>query len=82
VPVTIVLTNAFSIGGTIRASLNLAEYLVREGRPVEILSVFRHREEPFFAFPAGATVTVLQDRRESAPLPPLARVLRRGRASS
>src|SRR5204862_1766088 len=75
-PVTIVLTNAFSMGGTVGASLNFAEYLSAR-RSVEIVSVFRHREEPFFPIPAGVRLTVLQDRRATAPAPPLARAARR-----
>src|SRR3954447_21997181 len=74
--VTIVLTNAFSMGGTVGASLNLAEYL-SERRSVEIVSVFRHRDKPFFPIPAGVRLTVLQDRRDTAPAPPLARAARR-----
>src|SRR4051794_26891773 len=74
-PVTIVLTNAFSMGGTVGTSLNLAEYL-SERRSVEIVSVFRHRDKPFFPIPAGVRLTVLQDRRDTAP-PLLARAARR-----
>src|SRR3954453_5767853 len=73
--VTIVLTNAFSMGGTVGTSLNLAEYL-SERRSVEIVSVFRHRDKPFFPIPAGVRLTVLQDRRDTAP-PLLARAARR-----
>src|SRR4051794_35846392 len=70
-PVTLLLGHAFSMGGTVRTSLNLAEYLSQQ-RPVEILSVFRVRRDAFFAFPSGVPVTVPQDRREGAPLPRLA----------
>lgn len=73
-PVTLLLGHAFSMGGTVRNSLNLAEYLSKQ-RPVEILSIFRFRGEPFFDFPSGVPVTVLQDHRETAPLPRLARGL-------
>src|SRR5881275_460416 len=62
-PATLLLGHAFSMGGTVRTSLNLAEYLSQQ-RPVEILSVFGLRGDPFFAFPSGVPVTVLQDRRE------------------
>ena len=73
-PVTLLLSNAFAMGGTTRASLNLAEYLARD-RPVEIVSIFRRRDEPFFAFPADVRVTVLQDRRRGARLTRLALAL-------
>jgi glycosyltransferase involved in cell wall biosynthesis len=75
-PVTIVLTNAFGMGGTIGTSLSLAAYLAQR-RPVEIVSVFRHREQPFFDLPPGVRLTVVQDRRSDAPMPRLARALRR-----
>ena len=63
------------MGGTIRTTLNLAEHLARR-RDVEVISVVRRRDEPFFAFPAGrARRRALDDRRE----PPAARV---GRCSA
>jgi glycosyltransferase involved in cell wall biosynthesis len=60
--VRILLMHAYGMGGTIRTCLTLAEHLARHG-PVEIISIVRSRDEPFFALPEGVTVTVLDDRR-------------------
>ena len=73
--VVILLMSAWGMGGTIRAAHNLAGYLAAKGYRVEIVSVFRTREEPFFgSFPDGVRVSALDDRRKRAT--PLA-VLRR-----
>jgi glycosyltransferase involved in cell wall biosynthesis len=60
--VTILLQHAWGMGGTIRATLNVAGHLARD-YDVEILSVLRRRDEPFFAFPPGVTVTAIDDHR-------------------
>jgi glycosyltransferase involved in cell wall biosynthesis len=60
--VHILLTHAYGMGGTIRSALGLAEQLAPT-RPVEVISVVRRRDAPFFAFPDGVTVTTLDDRR-------------------
>jgi glycosyltransferase involved in cell wall biosynthesis len=59
--VTLLLTSAWGMGGTIRAVLNLGELLAERGYEVEILSVQHTRRVPFFKFPAGVTVTALDD---------------------
>jgi glycosyltransferase involved in cell wall biosynthesis len=76
--VFIVLWKAWSMGGTIRAAFNLAEYLTGRGYEVEVISAVRDREEPFFgAFPPGVKVTVLEDWRKDGPRRgPLQRLLR------
>ena len=61
--VTILLGSAWGMGGTIRTVHNLAGHLASRGYEVEILSVFRSRAKPFFAFPPGVRVTALDDRR-------------------
>ena len=60
--VRILLMHAYGMGGTIRTCLTLAEHLAKHG-PVEVISIVRSRDEPFFPFPDGVTVTVLDDRR-------------------
>jgi glycosyltransferase involved in cell wall biosynthesis len=64
--VHILISHAFGMGGTVRSALTLAGELA-PGRPVEIISVHRARERPFFRFPDGVRVTVLDDRRAGAP---------------
>ena len=61
--VVILLVSAWGMGGTIRAALNLAGYLA-DHREVEILSVYRRRDESFFGpFPPGFEVTAMDDQR-------------------
>ena len=59
--VRILLTNAFGMGGTIRSTFNLAGALAGS-RPVEIVSVRKHRAQPFFELPAGVALRVLDDK--------------------
>jgi glycosyltransferase involved in cell wall biosynthesis len=73
--VTILLVHAWGMGGTIRTMLNVAGRLAAR-HEVEVLSVLRKREEPFFPFPPGVTVTAADDRRPGAGGRP-ARLLRR-----
>jgi glycosyltransferase involved in cell wall biosynthesis len=72
--IRILLHNAYALGGTVRTTMNLAGELAQR-HEVEIVSVRRHAERPFFGHPDGVAVSVLDDR--VAPAPPLARVLRR-----
>ncbi|NWF28630.1 glycosyltransferase family 4 protein [Streptomyces sp. PKU-EA00015] len=60
------LHNAYGIGGTIRTTFNLAEALA-ERHDVEIVSVFRHRDEPTMGAPAGVTMKHLVDLRRKSP---------------
>ena len=63
--VVILLANAWGMGGTIRTVHNLAGHLATS-HEVEIISIIRRRERPFFEFPAGVTVTTLRDLRPGA----------------
>jgi glycosyltransferase involved in cell wall biosynthesis len=75
----ILLVSAWGMGGTIRAAINLAGYLAADN-DVEILSTYRRREEPYFAFGEGVKVTALDDQRPGATpllLRPVRALLRR-----
>src|SRR5919107_2988848 len=72
--VYILLVSAWGMGGTIRAAINLAGYLA-DRHEVEIISTYRRREEPYFAFDPRVTVTALDDERPGA-LPRRTRMLR------
>ena len=61
----ILLMHAYGMGGTIRTSLNVAGHLAGT-RPVEVVSVIRRRDAPFFAFPDGIGVRTLDDERKGA----------------
>jgi glycosyltransferase involved in cell wall biosynthesis len=75
--VYIMLVSAWGMGGTIRAALNLAGWLAPH-HEVEVLSVFRRREESFFGeFPPGIEVTALDDHRAGHEPKGPARLLRR-----
>ncbi|MEU0275722.1 glycosyltransferase family 4 protein [Streptomyces sp. NPDC006307] len=64
--ISFLLHNAYGIGGTIRTTFNLAAALA-ERHDVEIVSVFRHREEPTLGAPAGVTMKHLVDLRKKSP---------------
>ena len=77
--VYILLVSAWGMGGTIRAAINLAGYLA-DHKDVEIVSTYRRRDEPYFAFDPRVKVTPLDDEREGATPPhlrPLRALLRR-----
>ncbi|WP_329115081.1 glycosyltransferase family 4 protein [Streptomyces sp. NBC_01465] len=62
--ISFLLHNGYGIGGTIRTTFNLAETLA-EHHDVEIVSVFRHRDQPVLGAPAGVTLRHLVDMRKA-----------------
>lgn len=60
--VYLLLMHAYGMGGTIRTVLATAGHLAQT-YDVEVISLVRRDDEPFFAFPAGVTVTTLVDAR-------------------
>ena len=62
-----VLAHAWAMGGTVRTTLTVAGWL-SERRDVELVSVLRRRDEPFFPFAAGLRVRALHDRRREGVL--------------
>jgi glycosyltransferase involved in cell wall biosynthesis len=63
--VTILIANAYGMGGTVRTCLNVAGYLAQR-HDVELISVQRLRNRPFFPFPEGVKVRVVDDQRGRA----------------
>ncbi|MFI8006721.1 glycosyltransferase [Streptomyces sp. NPDC086010] len=64
--ISFLLHNAYGIGGTIRTTFTLAGTLA-EQHDVEIVSVFRHRDDPVLGAPAGVRMSHLVDLRKSSP---------------
>ncbi len=65
--VRILLMHAYGMGGTIRTLPDARRAPRRPRTAVEVISIVRSRDEPFFAFPDGVAVTTLDDRRKGAP---------------
>jgi glycosyltransferase involved in cell wall biosynthesis len=61
--VRILLLHAYGMGGTIRTSLNLAGGLAARGHRVEVWSLVRRRDKPFFELPPGVHVEDIDDLR-------------------
>lgn len=61
--ISFLIHNAYGIGGTIRTTYNLANTLA-EQHDIEIVSVFRHRDEPVFTPDPRVRVRHLVDLRE------------------
>jgi glycosyltransferase involved in cell wall biosynthesis len=65
--VHILLLHAYGLGGTVRTSFNLADGLAAS-HEVELISMMRRRDAPFFEFPAAAHVSVVDDQRRRSGL--------------
>jgi glycosyltransferase involved in cell wall biosynthesis len=59
--VSFLLAHAWGMGGTIRTTLTIAAQLAGH-RDVEVVSVYRRRDEPFFPFAPGLRVRALAPR--------------------
>jgi glycosyltransferase involved in cell wall biosynthesis len=75
--ISLLLVHAYGLGGTIRTVLGLAEHLSSRYE-VEIISLLRRQEQPYFPLPESVTVTALDDLRPGVRRPALARLLARG----
>lgn len=64
--ISFLIHNAYGIGGTIRTTYNLANTLA-EQHDVEIVSVFRHRDEPVFTPDPRIRLRHLVDTRKDTP---------------
>ncbi|WP_326796506.1 glycosyltransferase family 4 protein [Streptomyces sp. NBC_01808] len=64
--ISFLLHNTYGIGGTIRTTFNLAQALA-ERHDVELVSVFRHRDEPMMEAPGGIPIRSLVDLRRTSP---------------
>src|SRR6478609_5815769 len=64
--ISFLLHNAYGIGGTIRTTFTLARTLA-EQHDVEVVSVFRHRDDPKLGAPAGVRMSHLVDLRKASP---------------
>ncbi|WP_262705133.1 MULTISPECIES: glycosyltransferase family 4 protein [Streptomyces] len=64
--ISFLIHNAYGIGGTIRTTYNLARTL-GEQHDVEIVSVFRHRDQPIFDSGPRVRLSHLVDLRKSSP---------------
>ncbi|MFE3451710.1 glycosyltransferase family 4 protein [Nonomuraea sp. NPDC059194] len=60
--IRILLLHAYGMGGTIRTVFNLASYLASTGRDVEIVSILKEAEEPFFPIDPRVKFRFLDDR--------------------
>ncbi|MCO5974420.1 glycosyltransferase family 4 protein [Actinoallomurus soli] len=63
--ISILIMNAYGMGGTIRATFNLADELSRR-HEVEIVSVFQHKDRPFFPLSDRVRLSSLVDLRPDA----------------
>ncbi len=67
VKITFLVHSLYTIGGTIRTTLNTASALADKGHQVSLISVFQHRQTPLFSLDDRVTHSCLIDVRNSAP---------------
>ncbi|MER5650926.1 glycosyltransferase family 4 protein [Streptosporangium sp. NPDC002524] len=60
--IRILILHAYGMGGTIRTVFNLAGYLASTGHDVEIVSILKEAEEPFFPVDPRVRFRFLDDR--------------------
>jgi len=65
--IAFLIHTAYGIGGTIRTTCNLAGQLAADGHDVQVISVFRHRDRPLFAYHQGVRLRHLADIRPGRP---------------
>ncbi|MBO8190307.1 glycosyltransferase family 4 protein [Streptomyces oryzae] len=64
--ISFLIFSAYGMGGTVRTTFNLAQALA-EQHEVEVVSVFRYRDKPFFEPGNGVRVRSLVDMRRRSP---------------
>ncbi|MDJ1132046.1 glycosyltransferase family 4 protein [Streptomyces iconiensis] len=64
--ISFLIFSAYGMGGTVRTTFNLAQALA-EQHEVEVVSVFRYRDRPFFEPGKGVRLTSLVDMRRHRP---------------
>jgi glycosyltransferase involved in cell wall biosynthesis len=62
--VSLLLLNAYGVGGTIRTTFNTAGWLARSNE-VEVISVVGRRDSPALPFPDGIALSTVDDMRET-----------------
>ncbi len=64
--IAFLLTWAYGMGGLVRTTVNTANHFAELGHDVELISFYRHQDQPFFPIHPDVTVTPLLDIRKSA----------------
>ena len=62
----ILLFDIYGVGGTVRTTVNTANFLARNGYEVEIVSLFRYQKDMFFPLDPRIKISVIHSRLRSA----------------
>lgn len=62
----ILLFDIYGVGGTVRTTVNTANFLAKNGFDVEIVSVLRYQKEMFFPLEPNIKISVINSRLKSA----------------